>query len=450
MSKDRKLAAFIQWVAGDPSVDQLTMEASKLAAEGVGAEYGAVVDGDSSVVAAHSSRVGLSGRDQAQASQAQANFALSLREPVAVMDLRAETRFPTSEMTRFGLASGVCAVIPRCGGGFGVLGAFRTRRRRFSDADISFVETVANIVGMVIEREQTRSRLPCLQGTLYAPAGMAATAAHQFNNTLATINLYSELLSSVLDLSTVASDYLAAIRQQVEDGVALTHDLLGYADRPPGRVATFEVGGFVQRLLPFLRLAAAPRVLVQKPAAAPSWVQADPACLQEILVCSVSRTAWDAGGPGMTIEVIAPGGRCEEGQTDQSPERSQTLVIDMRCTSGSPAISCCDAFRKHLAALARALGGRIDFAAAGATDASIRLWLPHCEGPSAAHGRVSDLPRGRQEPVMVIEAEAAMRRGIVDLVRWLGYEPIEATNPSTAKAALKDRSATVTAIIVGD
>jgi GAF domain-containing protein len=44
-------------------------------------------------------------------------------------------------------------------GPFGVLGAVSTRRRTFSPSDVSFVQSVANVLASAVERSRAQERL---------------------------------------------------------------------------------------------------------------------------------------------------------------------------------------------------------------------------------------------------------------------------------------------------
>jgi len=85
----------------------------------------------------------------------QAGFTLLRREPVVVEDLAAETRFRgPALLTEHGVVSGVSVVIAGREQPFGILGVHTTSRRAFSEDDVSFVQSVADLLGQAIARKR--------------------------------------------------------------------------------------------------------------------------------------------------------------------------------------------------------------------------------------------------------------------------------------------------------
>jgi PAS domain S-box-containing protein len=83
----------------------------------------------------------------------QAQYTLGSAEPVIVTDLAAETRFKDEILAaEHAITSGVTIVVPGTEHPYGVLGAHSTRPRRFSDNDVSFLQSVANVLASAIQR----------------------------------------------------------------------------------------------------------------------------------------------------------------------------------------------------------------------------------------------------------------------------------------------------------
>jgi PAS domain S-box-containing protein len=90
----------------------------------------------------------------------QAGYTLLSEEPVIVEDLSTETRFSPSELLReYGVVSSMTVVIAGRGGPFGVLGVHTTDRRTFSEDDVNFLQAVANVLAIRIEREEADKKL---------------------------------------------------------------------------------------------------------------------------------------------------------------------------------------------------------------------------------------------------------------------------------------------------
>lgn len=89
------------------------------------------------------------------AADSPAGHALRRGEPVVVEDLRGETRFAGSALHRdHGVVSSVSVVVPGRDRPFGVLEAGSRRWRCFTPDDVSFLQAVANLLAMAVERKQ--------------------------------------------------------------------------------------------------------------------------------------------------------------------------------------------------------------------------------------------------------------------------------------------------------
>jgi PAS domain S-box-containing protein len=89
-----------------------------------------------------------------------AGFSLASGGPVIVENLASETRFPGHDLLpEHGVVSGLMTPIAgRDGRAYGVLGAHTTRRRHFSEYDVSFLAAVANVIAGAIQRRQLDQR----------------------------------------------------------------------------------------------------------------------------------------------------------------------------------------------------------------------------------------------------------------------------------------------------
>lgn len=89
-----------------------------------------------------------------------ASHALQAGSPVLLDDLERERRFPAAEHLReHGIASGAAVVVHGSERPYGVLEAFATEPRAFTADDVRFLETVATVVGLSIERRRAEAAL---------------------------------------------------------------------------------------------------------------------------------------------------------------------------------------------------------------------------------------------------------------------------------------------------
>ncbi len=90
----------------------------------------------------------------------QAGYTLLSNEPVIVEDLRTEARFSGPPVLQdHGVVSGMSVIIRGRDGPFGLLGAHTTKPRTFTQDDVHFLQGVANLLAMAIERKRVERSL---------------------------------------------------------------------------------------------------------------------------------------------------------------------------------------------------------------------------------------------------------------------------------------------------
>lgn len=109
----------------------------------------------------------------------QAGYTLSVAQPVIVTDLDEETRFRgPALLLEHGVTSGLSTIIHgRNGEPFGVLGAHTAEKRQFTGHDISFLQSVANILSGAIAKQAYRDTQEMVRGELL----------HRFKNNMSVI-----------------------------------------------------------------------------------------------------------------------------------------------------------------------------------------------------------------------------------------------------------------------
>ncbi|QLD90267.1 PAS domain S-box protein [Natronomonas salina] len=156
-------------------LDELMCEATTLVAETLGTDYAALLELDTSGDELELREVAgtdadLVGRRVGADGNSQSGYTLGREEPVVVEDLETETRFDPPELLERGdVTSGLSTVVGSVAAPWGVLTAHDTDRREFTDEDVSFVQSVANVLATAIDRlaherqlAQQRERLEAL------------------------------------------------------------------------------------------------------------------------------------------------------------------------------------------------------------------------------------------------------------------------------------------------
>jgi PAS domain S-box-containing protein len=92
--------------------------------------------------------------------RSQAGYTLLSREPVVVEDLRAEPRFKgPALLLDHDVISGMSVVIEGRDRPFGILGAHTRRRQPFTSGDADFLQAMANVLALAVERMQVKESL---------------------------------------------------------------------------------------------------------------------------------------------------------------------------------------------------------------------------------------------------------------------------------------------------
>lgn len=89
----------------------------------------------------------------------QAGYTLNQQKPVIVENLSEDKRFESELLSRLGVVSGASVVIRGQHSPFGALGVHTKEYRKFSQDDIYFLQTVASVLSMAVERNQAEADL---------------------------------------------------------------------------------------------------------------------------------------------------------------------------------------------------------------------------------------------------------------------------------------------------
>ncbi len=142
--------------------------------------------------------------------ESQAGHTLRVGEPVVVTNLETEQRFRGMGLLReHGVVSGVTVVIPSRKGPYGVLGAHTGRRRAFTQNEVDFLQSVANVLGSAIERHRAEEELWRVH--------RAQRALSKCNQALVRAASESALLQQVCDIVVGEAGYRFSWVGRVED-----------------------------------------------------------------------------------------------------------------------------------------------------------------------------------------------------------------------------------------
>ena len=149
--------------------------------------------------------------------ESQAGFTLLMSAPVVVEDLARESRFRVpSLLLDHGIVSSITVVIHGRGQPFGVLGVASNLPRTFSEDDVHFVQSVANVLAAAIERRDLEEELLAISEAEQRRIGQDlhdGLCQH-----LAGLEFRTEALARDLEDDPVAREEVATIGGLIRDG----------------------------------------------------------------------------------------------------------------------------------------------------------------------------------------------------------------------------------------
>jgi PAS domain S-box-containing protein len=167
LSQQEAVADLSQRALGAADIEGLLADGVALLAETLGTDYAKVLDLDETGETLRL-RQGVGWDDGVVGSttvpavdnDSQSAYTLQSDDPVRVIDLQDETRFNGPDLlTNHDVRSGVSAIIGSPEDPWGILGVHDTDPRSFSEHDVNFVQSVANLLATAIDRREHRRTL---------------------------------------------------------------------------------------------------------------------------------------------------------------------------------------------------------------------------------------------------------------------------------------------------
>ncbi|HJT75735.1 MAG TPA: ATP-binding protein [Gemmataceae bacterium] len=234
---------------------------------------------------------------------------LRTQAPVVVEDLGTDNRFPDAALLReHGVVSSLNVPLYGHERPFGVLGAHTTRRRRFTDEDVHFVQSVANVLSATIERKwlEQRQREQHLHRAeqMMAIGQVAAGVAHELRNPLTSIKGLVQVNLREARAHGLPDEDLAVIEHEIRRMERTLQTFLDFARPPKPARRRLDPAAVVERVFALVAGRARKQgvaLLLAKPEA-PAWLEADQDQLQQLLLNLVLNSL-DAMPQGGRVEV---------------------------------------------------------------------------------------------------------------------------------------------------
>jgi PAS domain S-box-containing protein len=290
---------------------------------------------------------------------------------------------------------------------------------------------------------------------------LAAGMAHDFNNIMAVITLYTGLSLHTSDLPVEVRERLHIIGEQAHRGSHLIEQILDFGRRAVLERGPLDLVTFLKEQVRLLRRTLPEHIQIDMVYGKGEYiVLADPTRIQQAIMnlATNARDAMPEGGrlhfglERMTIgerdtpplAAMKPGQWVCLAVTDTGsgiPPEVQPYVFDPFFTTKEPG-------KGTGLGLAQVYGtvnqheGHIDFATEPSQGTTFTLYLPATavEQRSAAAVEAEALPHGQGQTILVVEDDATARRALMESLATLNYQVLEAANGLQALATFEQHA----------
>ncbi len=303
----------------------------------------------------------------------------------------------------------------------------------------------------VTEREQMERRAQ-LQERLAVVGQLAAGNAHDFNNIMATITLYSDLLARETALSAVGQQRAQTVQQQAHRAADLIGQLLDFSRWSVMEKRTLPLLPFLKEFVNLLaRILPENITLALEYDATDYLIAADPTRMQQVLMnlalnardampgggelrFAVSRLTIGAGEPAPFPD-MAPGAwlRIVVADTRRgiSPDRLPR-IFEPFFTTKRPGEGT-GLGLSQVYGIVSQHGGRVHVASQVGAGTQFTLYFPALECPPLDEATdAADLPTGVGETILVVEDDISTRDALVTGIKELGYTVLTASDGQEA------------------
>ena len=374
-------------------------------------------------------------------------------------------------LTAAGVRAWACVPLTRPGRVRSIMGfdAFRPIRNKIFPAPI--VRLAGDAVANAIEREfleRDRAKLTVRlerARRMQMVGSLASGIAHNFNNIIAAILGYSEMIEPQLARGTKPAQHIDEIRRAAERGRDLVDNILAFGRRTDARVRPMQVRTLLEESASLLRASLPSDVdLVVEDVPVDVAVSGEPAQLQQVILnlCTNAAQAMEDSGcirVAAKQEEVAGFLRMSDGEL--SPGRYVCLAVSDNGRGFDERVARRmfePFFTTRLAGTGLGLAtvreivrdhdGAINVQSQPGRGSRFEVWLPATAAGSTAMAGAAMPPLGRGETVLIVEGERDRLLRDEEKLAALGYEPVGFELAADALAACRSEPGRFDIILV--
>ena len=340
-----------------------------------------------------------------------------------------------------------CVPLTRPGRVRGILGFDSMRPMSDSALPLSVVRLAGDAIANALERQfLERDRVKLSERLerarrMQVIGSLASGIAHNFNNILAAIVGYSEMVEASLIQGSKPALYVEEIRRAAERGRDLVDNVLTFGRRRDASTRSLAVHTLFAEAASLLRASLPSSIdLIMEDVAIDIAVLGEPAQLQQVIINLCTNAAQAITGAG-TIRVVA-----ERKEALDFLPQSHGVVAPGRyvCVSVSDSGSGIDErvvrrlfepfFTTRRAGTGLGLAtvreiirdhsGAINVASRPGHGSRFEVWLPAASADGSMEVGSASLPLGRGETILLLESDREQRLFDEEMLAALGYEPV--------------------------
>jgi signal transduction histidine kinase/ActR/RegA family two-component response regulator len=363
-----------------------------------------------------------------------------------------------SALMAAGVKSWVGVPFDRAGRARGVIGFDAVNQAWTDDFPDAVVRLAGDAVASAIEREfleRDRARLAARlerARRMQAIGALASGIAHNFNNIIAAILGYSEIVEAQLPVGSTQAHQVDEIRRAAERGRELIDNILAFGRQRDANIEPVHVRAMFDEAASLLRASLPADVeLVMDEVPEDMVVLGEPASLQQVVLnlstnaaqamdgggrIRISAQQTDADGPLALTEGELPAGRyirlvvIDNGRGfDQAVARRlfEPFFTTRPEGTGLGLATVHEIVRDH--------EGEMDVQSTPGRGSHFEAWLP--AAPPGAEAIRSLRPTGHGEVILVVECDRERLLQDEEMLAALGFEPVGFENPEEALAAFR-------------